>query len=174
MIIRNILKVVVVVLSVSFIGMNQGFAQVSLGPEIALPIGDFSTGYNTGFGGTLRYDKTIDENLSWTVSAGYLSFGYKANPAGYSITTSIIPVNGGVKYYFEGSNTGFYGAADLGFFFVNTSASGTTSSSASETKFGLAPGIGYRLQKFDIAGRYNIVSNANFFNIRIAYVFPSK
>jgi hypothetical protein len=139
-----------------------------------MPQSDFSTSYNTGFGATVRYDKKINENLSWTATGGFLTYGVKTNSSISSGSFSIIPINGGLKYFFQGGQSGFYGAADLGLFFLHSSFStGFGRFSDSATKFGISPGVGYRIPQFDFSFRYNAVPNANYLNIRIAYVLKS-
>lgn len=130
----------------------------SAGLELGLPLGSFSDFYNLGFGVNGRYEARIQNKLNWTVTAGFVSFGSKG---GSSFT--LIPLQGGLKYYFQKSNSGIYGNADLGLFFG--------SSNNSETKFGFSPGFGYRSGRFDLLGRFNVVSNLNYFSLRAAYVF---
>lgn len=75
----------------------------------------------------------------------------------------MVPITGGVKYYFTESNAGFYGAADLGIWFA-------ASSGSSGSEFGFSPGVGYRVNSFDIAMKYNAVGNVSNLGFRFAYV----
>lgn len=170
-------------LSVLFaFALAPAFSQFTAGVDVGLPNGSWSDGYGAGFGVSARYEKEIQEKLNWTASAGFVSFSGKSytTVVGYNPTTfqpiygtekfssvTVIPITGGVKYYFEESDKGFYGAADIGLFI----ASGSGSSS---TKFGFSPGVGYRLEKFDFTFRLNAVSDANYFGLRAAYIFPVK
>lgn len=156
------------VLAFSFFAVTGAFAQISIGADLALPMGTFGDVQGMGFGVSGRYDGSINDNLSWSAGIGYISFSGKD----YSIpgfgtisgtSFAMIPIQGGVKYYFTESNAGFYGAADIGIWFASSSGS-------SGSEFGFSPGVGYRLEKFDIAARYNIVSNVNNLGFRIAYV----
>lgn len=170
---NNAYKKGLLVLVFSFFAVTGALAQFSLGFDLQLPMGTFGDAYNMGLGGTVRYDAAINDNLSWTASAGYISYGGKNLPSGYSSTISMIPIVGGIKYYFTESNAGFYGAADIGFFITSASYDipGFGSGSTSETKFGLTPGVGYRFGQFDVSGRYNIVGDFNNVGFRIAYFF---
>ena len=160
------------VLVFSFIAITGAFAQFSVGFEYQLPMGTFGDSFNGGIGGTLRYDKGLNDNMTWGVSAGYISYGAKNVPSGGSASTSLIPIVGGIKYYFTELNKGFYGGADLGFVFASATASYSgASASVSETKFGFMPGIGYRTGPIDFAVRYNLVGDLNNVGLRLAYVF---
>jgi hypothetical protein len=155
------------------------FSQFSAGLDLAVPNGNWSTDWGVGFGVSGRYEAPIQDKLNWTASAGFLSFSGKSfttivgftgtgQPIYGSITApsiTIIPVTGGIKYYFQESNKGFYGAADIGFFIANQGVG---------TKFGFSPGVGYRLEKFDFAFRFNAVSDINYVGVRAAYIFPGK
>lgn len=81
---------------------------------------------------------------------------------------SIIPFNGGIKYYFnESSFDGFYAGAELGLNFVGGDAD-------SETELGFSPQIGYHLPVVDISLRYSLVDDFDYVAFRVAYVFDSN
>jgi hypothetical protein len=173
-IMKDTVRSLPIVLILMFV-VSAAMAQFSGGLELGVPIGDFSKGANVGFGASVRYDKEIKEQLNWTASIGYLSYGLKGS-SGVTGHTSMIPIMAGIKYYFSEANSGFYGGADIGFvpITVSVDVSGFGSSSASETRFAFAPGVGYRMGQFDFAARFNIISDFNAFGIRAAYVFGSK
>jgi hypothetical protein len=156
------------------------FSQLSGGADLAIPSGNLSNSATVGLGLSLRYDAPIEavKNLSWTASAGFITFlgksyttgGYKivnGVPVPYTYSTSqsstVIPLVGGAKYYFQKQNEGFYGAFDLGIYL----ATGAYSS----TYFGAGPGIGYRMNQWDFTGRINFVSDVTFLGLRGAYIF---
>ena len=164
---NNTYKKSLLVLAFSFFAVTGAFAQFSIGLDLNIPMGTFGDFAGMGFGGSVRYDGAINDNLSWSGSAGYLNFSgkdYTPYP-GFTVTGSsvgVIPIQGGVKYYFTESNAGFYGAVDIGMWI------GTASGSSSE--FGFSPGVGYRINSFDLAFKYNAVSNLNNIGFRVAYV----
>jgi|SRR5258708_625845 len=176
---KNFSKLVFTALFV--LAVAPAFSQFSGGLELGLPSGSLSDVSNIGFGVNLRYEAPIQDKLNWTASAGFVSFSGKSyNFSGFkgnypSIT--VIPITGGIKYYFQETNAGFYAAADIGFFIGSVSVvdpfSGKSVSS-SETKFGIAPGVGYRVEKFDFTFRYNSASDLSFIGLRAAYIFGSK
>ncbi|CAN5371283.1 hypothetical protein BH09BAC3_BH09BAC3_12720 [soil metagenome] len=172
--------------SILFCGSIVASAQLSVGLDLGSPVGNFSNIAATGFGGSLRYDKTISDKLSWTAAIGYLSFGGKNYSVGnVSIpfgNTTDIPISGGLKYYFSEADNGFYGGLDLNVNFLSTYAYSYNSGNGggynlvtdSQTLFGISPGIGYRLTNWDFSGRYNAVGDFSYLGLRVAYVINSK
>src|SRR4051812_13349024 len=82
-------------------GDNSRF---SVGGELALPMGTFGDQSSIGFGGSLRYEMPMGDNLALMLTAGYLTFGSKAIDLGpfgkFDYTISMIPIQAGAKYYF--------------------------------------------------------------------------
>jgi hypothetical protein len=164
---KHTFKKSLLVLAFSFFAATGAFAQFSIGLDLNLPMGTFGDVAGLGFGGSARYDGAINDNLSWTGSVGYINFsGKDISVPGFGTisggSVGVLPIQAGVKYYFTESNAGFYGGLDLGMWI------GTASGSSSE--FGFSPGVGYRLEKFDIAARYNAVGDISNLGFRIAYV----
>lgn len=162
--------------SCTVLAFSQG--RFSVGPELALPMGDFGDVVGIGLGGTVRYEAPIADKLNWTVTAGFLSFMEKTEdtPLGeVKASATGIPIQGGVKYYVTESFNGFYVAGELGvhLYKVKSEILGEKDDS-SETEFSLAPGIGYHLGNIDIAARYQIAGDGDYVGFRIAYVFGGK
>lgn len=151
------------------------------GLELGLPVGSFGDIANIGIGASGRYEAPIQDKLNWTGTVGFLSFGGKS-VSGFSYGSStIIPIQGGIKYYLQESFNGFYVGGELGFSIASFSTPsvvvfGQTISggSVSSTKFSFAPGAGYHVGNLDFSARFQIVSDLNYFNIRAAYVFGGK
>ena len=160
----------------------QASAQFSVGAELGLPIGNFSGLANAGFGVSAKYEASIKDQLNWTGSVGYLSFGGKAFLGGTFGNVSVIPLLGGIKYYFNTAGSGFYASGDLGLNFISYSVAfpnsgngqGVSFASASTTRFGITPGVGYRIDNWDFSGRFNFISDFNYLGIRVAYVFSGN
>jgi hypothetical protein len=165
---------------------HASYAQLSAGLDLGLPTGDFSNIASTGFGGSVRYDGALGGKLGWSASVGYMSFSGKtyninnvAIPFG---NTSNVPLNGGIKYYFSEAGHGFYGGLDLSVNFLSTyvytynsgNGGGYNLQSDSQSKFGINPGVGYRLDTWDFSMRYNAVGDFSYLGIRAAYVFAKK
>ena len=149
------------------LAVSPAFSQFSAGLNLGLPSGDWSNFWGTGFGADVRYEAPIQDKLNWTASAGFLSFSGKTYQGFSASSVTAIPILGGIKYYFQESNAGFYGAADIGFVIISGSGN-------SVNRFAFSPGVGYRLEKFDFSFRYNAVSDFNYIGLRAAYIFPSK
>ncbi len=172
--------------AITLICVTNATAQFSGGLEMGLPMSTFSEVAKVGVGASARFDTAIKNKISWTGSAGYLSFGGKdftvgANTGNYG-SISFIPISGGIKFYFSEDGTGVYAAADLGVNFISYSVlnpnsgggGGYTIGSATATRIGLSPGIGYRVGSWDFAGRFNIVTDFTYLGLRAAYVFAGK
>jgi hypothetical protein len=182
----------IAIMAVMAIGTSSVFAQdarFSVGAELALPMGDFGDAVGTGFGGSLRYESPIGDNLGFTITAGYLSFsGKDFDFGGTTVTgesTYMIPIQAGLKYYFTDQQDGFYGQAELGVHMykaTEVTIDLTTGSYSSEDKmkaaFSYAPELGYHLANVDIGLRYQMVSTegdaSSYLGLRLAYVFGEQ
>ena len=143
-------------------------AQFSAGAELGLPMGTpFSDGWGIGFGGFAKYQKELGDKMNWTASGGFQSFSGKTTAGSTTSSPSItlIPITGGIQYFFSELNNGFYGSADAGLVFASGGAG------SSETKFGVVPGLGYRTGKLDFNVRYSLVSDVNSLGLRVGYIF---
>lgn len=142
------------------VNMDQK-VRFSLGAELAAPLGNFKKTYSFGFGGSVQGDYWVDPTFAITLHAGYINF------RSTGVTTSIIPVLGGVKYNFSPQ---FYGSAQLGIGIF------TTGGYAGVSTFAYAPGIGYKFtDNFDALLKYQAYGQNGFSNntlgLRIAYTF---
>ena len=158
---KKVLLTAAVILCFAAGSMAQG--RFSVGAELALPSGDFADVSGLGFGVSARYESPINDNLSWMGTAGYLSFSEKDN-LGFKL--GLIPIMGGVKYYFTESFNGFYGCAELGLVIATGDGDGN--------EFAFAPSVGYHLGSLDFSAKYQIVSaefvDFNWIGVRVAYV----
>lgn len=160
------------------------FAQksaISVGGNIAMPIGDWSDVADLGFGGTASYEHGFSPNLVGTATVGYLIWGGKEDIEGFSYDYSAIPILAGIKYFFT-PGKGFYAAAQVGVHLftvdVEIEVPGffQTSGSSSESEFGGAAGLGYEIPvgpkgAVDISAMFNLISDLNYLGFRVAYQF---
>jgi hypothetical protein len=184
------LAVAMVFISTGLFAQNGRF---SLGAEIGLPMGDFGDAASAGFGGSLRYEMPMGDNLALTATAGYLMFSGKDQEIlGVEIEGadwSMIPIQVGAKYYFMEQQEGFYAQVELGVhaMTVKTPSYSTTifgipvtvpESSASSTELSYAPALGYHMANIDIGVRYQMIategSSTSYLGLRLAYVFGEK
>lgn len=174
---KKILLTVAAIACISVASLAQG--RFSIGADLALPLGDFADAVGFGIGGTARYEAPINDNISWMATAGFISFMKKEQDLGsfgtVDVSSTAIPIQGGIKYYFTESFNGFYAAGELGVHMVSVKVEGGgESESESETEFSFAPGVGYHLGALDLGARYQMAGDADYFGFRIAYVLGGK
>ncbi|MDZ7740802.1 MAG: hypothetical protein U5Q03_03380 [Bacteroidota bacterium] len=171
---------------------SESKAQLNLGVTagIALPMGDWSDGYDMGFGGMLEGDYFVKENIAIGLNVGYYIFSGKTETiSGVDIdypNFSIIPVFAKGDYYFATEGFMPYGGIGLGMFMASTEDYETTISygtytkkvtveGASDTKFGFSPHVGFLTgEGFKIGAEvaYTIIENANHLNASVRLLFP--
>lgn len=177
-----------------FTNAQTSLFSVGAGLEAAFPAGgDFSNGSSTGFGFTANVDYDLNVlPLTLTGMIGYLHFGSKSG--GNDVfgsyvgeSANVIPLLGGVKYYFL-PNFGLYGTALLGVEFFSFSSDQNANVStqlnarvtystqtATENKFAFGLGGGYEFSltvgSIDLSMRFMIINEANTFNLRAAYLY---
>lgn len=180
-------KSLIVIFALLFaVTVNAQNINLSVGGELAMPMGAFGDAAGIGFGGTVRGEYPINDQLVGIADVGYLMWGGETIDLGSfgKITTdySAIPIQVGAKYYFD---KGFYALAQVGLhmftfdatskitFFGSTTESST---STSESKFGAGVGAGYELPlgggALDINVKYQLVSDdLSYLGARVAYKF---
>jgi opacity protein-like surface antigen len=148
---------------------TKGTSKFSVGAEFGLPVGDFSSISEVGFGGSLAYQHAVADKLYLTGNAGYLSFTGKDLGFGIKLNTQWIPVKAGAKYFFANN---FYGAAELGAVF-------SAGEGQSGNAFAYAPSLGMEFPvadktSIDVGVRYEGWANngtLSFFGLRAALNF---
>jgi hypothetical protein len=171
----------VILLAVLFTGFVNAQSQwVSIGGNLALPMGSFGDVANVGFGGTATYERSFAPNIVGQVYAGYISFGGK-EIFGFDYSSSMIPIMAGAKYFFQ-PGKGLYANALLGVHLFSAKVptynfiTGTSSTETStSTEFSLGVGAGYELpmgkNALDLSAHFMVVSDANYIGARVAYKF---
>jgi hypothetical protein len=152
------------------LSMPSANAQVrfSIGLEPALPMGDLADLGGFGFGGSLRAEFGLSDNLSLGGHVGYITFGKEETsiPGFFTLSTqySMIPIQVDGRYYFNEMQNGFYAglAAGLHMTMAKTEIEIpgflSTDETTSDANFSYAPGIGYHLGNIDIYLRYQLIS----------------
>lgn len=168
-------------LFVAFTTVNaQGKISLSVGPEVAIPMGNFGDLSGIGFGGSVGGELNLADNINGFVTVGYLTFGDKdVSNITYSFTA--IPIIVGAKYYI--GKGGFYTMAETGFHLwtakvespgvvVNGVTFGGGSAETTSTEFTYGVGVGYEIGKFDVNAKYiGAGSNLTYIGIRASYKF---
>lgn len=156
----------------SFLYSQNAPNQIGVAAELGIPVGDFSDGFKTGFGGSVKglFGIVKDGQLSFTT--GYSRFAYKDNEEDYKGSISIIPFLAGYRHSFSG----FYLEPQLGYgsYIARVKVLGIKTS---ETKgaFTYAAGLGYTKDGFDIGVRYQRGSvegdNISLVGVHVGYNF---
>lgn len=161
--------------------------QISLGVDLAMPLGDFGDAYGLGVGPTAGFELPIGDNLGVTLQVSYDILMPKSEVKDFIKSASMLPAQLGLKYYFQDQQEGFYGHAQLGIHSVSTKTEdidlgplGTQEGvSSSTTNFSWAIGVGYQLEKLDLGLRYNSISPdsdiegakaSSYIGLRVAYL----
>ncbi len=156
---------------------GQGKFSLSAGGNLAIPMGDFGDAVNMGFGATVQGEYQFQEKLFGTATIGYLMWGGKDMDFGFGSVKSdfsAIPLMAGVKYFFA---KGIYGHGQLGLHFFSATVEttggffGPSKTTASETEFAIALGVGYEVSNWDLSALLNIISDSNYIGLRAAYRF---
>ncbi|MEZ4759448.1 MAG: outer membrane beta-barrel protein [Flavobacteriales bacterium] len=170
--------------------VNAQSPQVSLGVDLALPLGDFGEAYSLGVGPAAGFELPVGDNLGITAQLSYQFLTVKSDLSDFVKSSSMLPVQVGAKYYFMDQQEGFYGHVQLGIHSTSVTTEdqeftilGTTTTiegeTSSSTNFSWAIGAGYQLEKLDIGLRYNSISPdsdiegaeaSSYIGLRVAYL----
>ncbi|MFT3886120.1 MAG: OmpW family outer membrane protein [Flavobacteriales bacterium] len=183
------MKARILLIGAALVGTTAMMAQdnqLSLGADIALPLGDFGKAYSLGIGPTVGFEIPVGDNLGVTLQAGYDIMMVKSDQKDFIKSASMIPAQVGLKYYFQDQQEGFYAHGQLGIH--NTSLKTKEqdlglitipSETSTSTNFSWALGVGYQLESLDLGLRYNSISPdsdakgakaASYIGLRIAYL----
>jgi hypothetical protein len=146
--------------------------EISIGPDLGLPNGDFGRSTGFGIGGSLRYEAGIGKSIGIGLTAGYISFAgkntYYSNSRFY-----IIPVQLFFKYYTVAVQDGFYLMANAGI-----AAGNDVKEANASFQFGFGPEIGCHFSDIDLGFGYRFFTQSTFtpqyFSLRFAAVFEIK
>lgn len=183
------MKKIVTVLSALVLGttaMAQG-NQISLGLDAALPMGDYADGYSLGIGPAAGFELPVGDNLGITAQLSYQILMVNSDLKDFIASASTIPIQAGLKYYFQEQQEGVYGHAQIGVHMgtvktedIDLGPFGTIEGeSESSTNMSWAIGAGYQMEKLDIGLRYNSISPdsdiegakaATYIGLRIGYL----
>ena len=177
---KQLLIISFLFLFVGFATAQKGNILISLGADVALPLGDFGDYSNIGIGGTAKGHYGISDAGDITFTTGYISFGSKGSNEFMSIKTAIIPFMPGYRHTFDG----FYVEPQIGLVSYKTKVKsdildgfGMGSASGSSSHFSFAAGVGKMFGNLDVSARFQMISSggsANFIAARVGYVLFSK
>ena len=169
---------------------TASFAQmgpVSLGVELALPLGDFAEVNPLGYGLSVGYEHPVGEKLGITAQLGYIMLAVDDEFSDFVDRSSMLPIQAGVKYYFTERGNGPYAHGQIGVHSLSITTKdidlgplGTIEGETeSESYLSFAIGAGYELNnKLDIGLRFNVITPdsdiedaeaSNYIGLRVAY-----
>lgn len=149
---------------------GKGMMSLGIGGELSIPTAsDFSDANGMGFGGSGRFQYGLENNVTLYGTIGYMYWPEKEDVSGFDYKLTGLEFLAGGKY---GFGKGFYGLAELGICSFTASVEYTDpftgqsfSGDESESKFMLAPGVGYAWQGLTIEAKYYLL-DSDFANLR--------
>lgn len=165
----NLMRTRILLFGAAFCGslaVNAQSPQLSLGVDLAMPLGDFSDFASFGVGPAAGIEFPVGDNIGVTVQVAYDFLTPNSDWKDFVESMSMLPAQAGIKYYFMDQQEGFYAHGQLGIHSMSTkskevdlgplgAAGGETTTN---TNFSWAIGAGYQLEKLDIGLRYNSIS----------------
>lgn len=153
---------------------QKGNNKVGIGGEVAIPAGgDFGKGFNTGFGGWIKFQFGISNSGSVSFSSGYTSFTAKGSSSQESASIAVLPMLLGYRHFIT---QGIYVEPQAGYGSYRARYSiGGQSASGSQGAFTYAIGGGYEFNNIDFGIRYQngTIEGVSYGNValRIGYNF---
>ena len=148
---------------------GKGMMSLGIGGELSIPTAsDFSDLNSMGFGGSGRFQYGLEKNVTLYGTVGYVYWPSKEDLGAVDYKLTALEFLAGAKY---GFGQGFYGLAELGISSFTATISGTdpilgsVDYSNSESKFMLAPGVGYAWKGLTIEAKYFLL-DSDFSNLR--------
>ena len=167
---KNLMKIAAALLLITAFAQDSNAQfKFNAGVELGFAMED---GMGLMYGLAVGGEFAAGDNMGITVETGYDMIAVDGDGA----SASVIPMQAGLKYYFDSNEGGMYLHGQAGFTITTVTVSffGATAS-ASSTNLSLAPGVGYVInEKIDIGADYNLVLGDGSFGYiaaRAAYKF---
>ncbi len=161
-------------------GLFAQGSQLSVGADVAIPLREFNNqSVRLGRGPAVGFEIPVGEKFGITLQAAYDFLVINNSSNGRGVRSDIlIPVQAGLKYYFQGQQKGFYAHAQLGIHNTMTRYDDPMFNSNFVDPT-WAMGLGYQLEQFDFGVRYNNLLGWNFkgghpvgyLGVRVAFLF---
>jgi hypothetical protein len=159
---KFVLSIIVIASMCSVKAQNDSKIRFNIGAELAFATGNLSNAYSINIGGTAQLGYVIDDKTQVTLNSGITEFiGKKIpNTSVRNQNNPVIPILGGVKYYFADN---FFGSAQVGVSLFT--------GKVGAQKFTYAPGLGFKInEKVEALLKYTGYSNfGSSFGVRVAY-----
>ena len=106
------LSLLILIVTLSVHAQKTYGVKISLGAELGAVTGDISDLYSFAAGATGQLDFSVDNSLTITGNAGLIQLiGKKINSSVKNTSLTLVPLLGGIKYYFTKN---IYGSGQLG------------------------------------------------------------
>ena len=127
------------------------FGPVSLGFEVAPPKGGAGT---LGYGGYWGYEQSLGERFGITLQSGFMKLGISDSSALHIDKSSMIPVQLGVKYFFNKRGTGIYTHLSGGTHYMLFTSESYTDEFGTVIRY--FPGFGERFSEIYLSGAFTL------------------
>ena len=183
-------KVLLSIAAVALAGSTMAQSpQLSLGVDLALPLGDFGDSYSLGVGPAVGFELPVGDNLGVIAQVSYDFLMAKSDVSDFIKSASMLPAQLGLKFYFSEQQAGAYAQGLVGIHSTSVTTEDLTilgitipGETFSSSNFSWAIGAGYQMEKLDIGLRYNSISPdsdagddakaSSYIGLRVAYLLP--
>lgn len=165
---------------------NAQMGPLSIGAEVALPMGDFGDAFGLGAGVSVTYDHPLSDNFALGAHLGYIALFPSDDVSDLIKSGGMIPIQLSGKYFFDEVGSGAYaqgmvGVTSLSITTEDFEAFGITveGETDSETNLSFGFGGGFIInEKLDLGLRYSIITAgdeegaeaSNYIGVRIGYI----
>jgi hypothetical protein len=165
----SLLLILAFVVSTSLFAQKQG---ISIGGNVNLPVGEWSDVANTGFGGSVTYEKPMGKNVLGVLYTGYSYFDGVVEGNSWSM----IPLLAGVKYYLSNNQDLYFGFLLGANFITHDYSNILITGSDNSAYFSGNVNFGYELKTsengaLDISTGFMFINQQSFIGVRAAYIF---
>jgi hypothetical protein len=152
----------------------------SIGGELAAPTATFAKQQGIGYGATMRLEAPVGNQTALMFTFGYLQITTHNPPAlnTFSLDTGpsfLIPVQLGLKVYFQEQQSGFYLMMNGGAHGYRGAIEDSTGGHKIKFAVSYAPEFGCHLENVDIGLRVQFINTpdhiTSYIGFRLAYVF---
>lgn len=147
----------------------QAQGSFNLGLELGMPIGDFGDLSSVGLGLNGFYEHAFNDKLTIVGGTGYTKWFLKDGLEDV-LNIAMVPVQAGAKYYL-GEKAYLQGLLGL-HIYLSSAEIFDQKERDSDSEFGFGLGGGIKItENLDLSGRFQLIDDANFFALRLGYVF---
>lgn len=157
--------------------------QLSVGADLAFPIGDFGKSYSFGIGPAAGLELPFGNHIGIIGQASYVFLFTQSDKSDFIRRARMIPLQAGIKYYLSENQRGLYvkGLAGVHSYSMTTEDIGPISGRTySSSTFSWAVGLGLQLERLDLGARFNSITpeadapgnpnSSRYLGLRVGYI----